>query len=283
MPVAVWTGGRLARGRTRGGEGIQTLRAKRAAEPSAGALLLLGAVGAYSALRPTCFGCRSRSAGPSRVVALAIGLVGRWARWSSSRSRSRRGVRGLAARPRRGRRGRAVRRSGAARCRRARLRRSSRRRAARGRSPSAWSRPRPASPRCCSASRVSGGGRGARSRDRRARRRGRARERLAWRWLRGWRLKLRGERASSVSWMPKCRSRPGDLERAPRLDRGRGEQEAAVVRELRPGLDQDAERRRVDELHAKVDDELARAAARTPRSGPCGPRGRCRGRARPPA
>src|SRR5689334_3181407 len=49
---------------------------------------------------------------------------------------------------------------------------------------------------------------------------------------------------------------PGDLEGAPRLEAGRGKKEAAPVRHARPRLDQDAERGRVDELHAgEVDDQ----------------------------
>jgi squalene synthase HpnC len=48
----------------------------------------------------------------------------------------------------------------------------------------------------------------------------------------------------------------GDLERAPRLEPGRGEQEAAAVLHPRASLDEDPERRRVDELDlAQVDDQ----------------------------
>ena len=48
----------------------------------------------------------------------------------------------------------------------------------------------------------------------------------------------------------------GDLERAPCLEAGRGEQEAAPVLELRACLDQHAERSRVDEPDAaEIDDE----------------------------
>ena len=53
---------------------------------------------------------------------------------------------------------------------------------------------------------------------------------------------------------------PGDLERAPGLEAGGGEQEATPVRELRPGLDQHPERGRVDEPDgAQVDDEAVGA------------------------
>src|SRR6266576_4889687 len=55
---------------------------------------------------------------------------------------------------------------------------------------------------------------------------------------------------------------PGDLEGAPGLEAWRGEHEAASVGQARPRLDQDAERRRVDELHlAQIDDEALRSFA----------------------
>ena len=57
---------------------------------------------------------------------------------------------------------------------------------------------------------------------------------------------------------------PGDLQRAPRLEPGRGEQERrAGSSSLRPRLDQHAERGRVDELDlAEIDDDRARASRR---------------------
>ena len=77
MPGRGLDGGGLARGRTRGGEGIQTLRAKRALT-AAGALLLLAAVGASSALQADVLPIPLAVAGAVAVVALAIGLAGRW-------------------------------------------------------------------------------------------------------------------------------------------------------------------------------------------------------------
>jgi hypothetical protein len=58
----------------------------------------------------------------------------------------------------------------------------------------------------------------------------------------------------------------GDLECAPRLDARRSEQKAVRVRKSRPRLDQDAECRRVHELHvAQIDDEPLGAFVATPR------------------
>ena len=58
---------------------------------------------------------------------------------------------------------------------------------------------------------------------------------------------------------------PGDLQRTPRLEAGRREQERAAVVELRPRLDQDAERGRVDELDlAEIHDDPLRRVGTGP-------------------
>ena len=70
-------GRKAARAGDRGGERIPTLRTKRALT-AAGALLLLAAVGASSALQADVFRTLLAVAGAASLVALAVGLAGRW-------------------------------------------------------------------------------------------------------------------------------------------------------------------------------------------------------------
>jgi hypothetical protein len=70
-------GGGVSRRCARGGEGIQALRAKRALT-AVGALLLLAAIGVSSALQADLFRVPVAIAGGAALVALAVGLAGRW-------------------------------------------------------------------------------------------------------------------------------------------------------------------------------------------------------------
>ncbi len=77
------------------------------------------------------------------------------------------------------------------------------------------------------------------------------------------RLDLRDQRLRDGVVHVEVAVEPGNLERALRLDSGRGQQKRPAVVELRPRLDQDAESGRVHEVDlCEVDDDRARASRR---------------------